>query len=46
LRIFGPKKDENKGVEKNCTVKNLMICNAHWILFGWLNQEEWDGQGM
>jgi hypothetical protein len=29
LRIFGPKKDENKGVEKNCTVKNLMICNAH-----------------
>ena len=23
-----------------------MICTAHQILFGWSNQEEWDGQGM
>jgi hypothetical protein len=33
-RIFGPRRDEVQGSRENYTVRNLMICTAHPILFG------------
>jgi hypothetical protein len=34
-RIFGPRRDEVTGKGGNFTRRNLMICTAHQILFGW-----------
>jgi hypothetical protein len=33
-RIFGAKRDEVTGSGENYIMRNLMICNAHPILFG------------
>jgi len=33
-RIFGPKRDEITGEWRNSTMRSLMICTAHVILFG------------
>jgi hypothetical protein len=32
-RIFGPKRDEVKGSGENYTMRSLMICTPHQILF-------------
>jgi len=44
-RIFGPKRDEVTGVEKNFIMMSLMICTPHPILFGLSNREKmrWAG---
>jgi hypothetical protein len=40
-RIFGPKRDEvTGGIGENYTIRNLMICTAHPLLFGWQNWEK------
>jgi hypothetical protein len=33
-RIFGPKRDEVTGNGENYTVRSLMICTPHPLLFG------------
>lgn len=30
----------------NCVMISFIICSPHEGGFGWLNQEQWDGQGM
>ena len=35
-----------QGSGLNFIIRRLMIYTPHQILFGWLNQEEWDGRGM
>ena len=39
-RIFGLKRDEEKGSGENYIMRILMICTAHPIFFGESNQEE------
>jgi len=34
LRIFGPKRDEVPGEWENYTMRSLVICTAHPVLFG------------
>jgi len=33
-KIFGPKRDENRRMEKNYIMRSFMICTPHPILFG------------
>jgi hypothetical protein len=37
---------EATGSGEDYITRNLMLCTPHQILFGWSNQEDWDGQGM
>jgi hypothetical protein len=33
-RIFGPKRDKEKGTGENYIMRSLIICTSHQILFG------------
>jgi hypothetical protein len=42
--IFGLKRDRVTGNGENYTLKNVMICTPHQILFGRSKREEWNGR--
>jgi len=35
-----------KGSGEDYIMRSFKICTPHQIIFGWSNQEEWDGRGM
>ena len=45
-RIFGPRKDEVKGVGENHVMRIFINTAPNQVLFRWSNKEEWDGLGM